>query len=257
VYGISSAFMNFDDLNFDMPDEEKLWTARSESQWRQLWDARVCTSRKTMQSVLAVMMAVHHADADMIQNEYQITTFATLIIIHAVCGQLWSGARFMQAIGNSSSTHMFEGLQQHYLMESTVYPILSRCQEFLDRCSGELELIEATASGHSEEALLFNCRAIMRITYMRLISPVHSFHRLTLITSSVAELDGLAEGYAATLQERNVARTKAAIQAASGFTTSISIGYMFVRKTAALSWSVEHAVAAWDSGESKLAQRPL
>jgi len=40
--------------------------------------------------------------------------------------------------------------------------------------------------------------------------------------------------------------TRAVSQAQKGFLTPIKAGYLLVRKTAALSWSVEHAIAGWD-----------
>ena len=54
------------------------------------------------------------------------------------------------------------------------------------------------------------------------------------------------EAYVTGVQERGPFLTRAVDKAYGGLLTPIKAGYLLVRKTAALSWSVEHAVAAWD-----------
>lgn len=258
VYDTNPGLLTFEDLDFEVSSHERLWNAQSEQQWKELRELDGNTpSDNTLKDVMVDIMSSEQDESPKTPKKYQMSAFSALVVMHAVCTQMWSCDHFVRTlgcspfntIGNSSDGHL------RALLRSRSISTLARCQRMLtlsdgNEDRGKTKTEDEPSWDHPDGPLLFNCQAALRIAYTRLFTPSKPFHRLVLITSNGCTIDEAARAYAACPQERSCLFAQAAAKAAQGFLTPVQIGHMLVRKTAALSWSVEHAVAGWDCGKS-------
>jgi hypothetical protein len=126
-----------------------------------------------------------------------------------------------------------------------------KIQQSLARCHALIVANAQIDPGPNSErgAVIFNCQALLRIAYVRLFTSAGNVDRMMLLSQNDAELESSIISYIHTPQKRTPFLTKAVLEAMGGFSTPIKAGYLVIRKTAALSWSVEHAIAAWDCGK--------
>lgn len=249
VYDMTPGFINPEDLDFEMPDEEDLWNSKSDSEWRGLWEAHDQQHTRSLRSVLTDIVSGNHNDNAWSSDQpYQLTAFAGLVLMHAVCIHMWTALQFTRAVGVYSTFGIVGNVSLRAIIFSTGISTLSRCQKSLLRDDKDGKPIEPLWDV-SDGPLLFNCQAILRIAYTRLFLPEFPFRRMIMIVGSVDEVDEAAAAYVASPLERNDLYTKAAAKACQGFLTPVRMGHLLVRKTAAFAWSVEHAVAGWDSGK--------
>lgn len=259
IYDVSPGFLKPEDLEFEMPEEEMLWNARTEDQWRQLRSSRVIRDPRVLRAVLADVMSADGASAAGTcaddEKRYDISAFTALFIMHAVSTHLWMGircARSMAPHTNSLFAGVPGGSELRSLVLSNGISVLSRCHRMLSGGGArEAENQDDVATwDHPAGPLVFNCQGVLRIAHSRLLTSSHQpFQHLTLITNAAGSTDEAAEAYAASPQERNGFFTELISMVCQSFLIPVHAGHMLVRKTAALSWSVEHAVAGWDSGE--------
>jgi len=119
---------------------------------------------------------------------------------------------------------------------------LARCYALLTADRSERE----HTSDDPEGPLIFNCLALLRSAYVRVFTGAGNFNRMLLLSEEPLQVAKSIEEYVTGIQERTPFLTRAVDKAYGGLLTPIKAGYLLVQKTAALTWSVEHAVAAWD-----------
>ncbi|KAF2027349.1 hypothetical protein EK21DRAFT_114975 [Setomelanomma holmii] len=247
IYDITPGFVSPEHLDFEMPDDEQLWNAKSEDEWRQLWRARKNPPSRTLRSVLTDTISGHHTESNMTSDQpYHLSTFGGLVLMHAVCIHMWTSLQFTRAVGLYSNIGIVGNFNLREIVLSNAIATLSRCQKSFFWDEKEGKFVEPPWDV-SEGPLLFNCQAIMSIACVRLFLPEFPFQRIVMITGTEEDMDEAAAAYVACPLERSPLFTKAAGKACQRFLTPIKIGHLLVRKTAAFSWSVEHAAAAWDT----------
>ena len=241
--------MSPEHLDFEMPDDEQLWNAKTEEEWRQHWRARDKPCGRSLRSVLTDMISGDHTDTGPTGEQmYNLSAFGGLVLMHAVCIHMWTSLQFSRAVGLYSNVGLVGNFNLRAIVLSNGIATLSRCQKSLFWNEKEGKLIEPPWDV-SEGPLLFNCQAILRIACVRLFLPEFPFQRIVMITGSEDDMNEAASAYVACPLERSDLFTKAAAKACQGFLTPVRVGHLLVRKTAAFSWSVEHAAAGWDSGK--------
>ncbi|OCL08029.1 hypothetical protein AOQ84DRAFT_389133 [Glonium stellatum] len=243
TYGLAPGLSHTQDLVFEMPDEEKLWDARSADQWQELIKAQVSVRQRTIRDAMVNMIFGNQNDQD--SQPYHVSGFTTLMIMHAVNIYMWNVLQFSQTFTRCAFDMMANESLKGMLL-STASSALARCHHALTHVRSEEDHLGSTWDD-AEGPLMFNCQALLRIAYIRLFTHASSFDRLTLLTDNPEEIASSVTTYVAAIQERSPLLTKAALKAHEGFLTPVKIGHLLVRKTAALSWSVEHAVAGWDA----------
>jgi hypothetical protein len=216
------------DINFEMPEAEARWDAASAEDWEAARDARSSPLPTVRESVTNLISG----DGQLVSTHW--SAFGMTLIMHAV------------------NVHMWHTLQCSQSSQSIEGALAAHAEHALARCYTLLRMDRLESEHHAPEALegasMFNCQALLRSAYVRLFVGIGSFDRMLLLSGCQDQIDRSIRAFVDAPQARNEFLTKAVSKAYLGFLTPIKAGYMLVVKTAALSWSIEHAIAAWDCG---------
>ena len=237
TYGIPPVVSVVQDGEVEMPDEEALWAAPTEETWRQRPEARKLVTLPSLRDAVARLMYDKEPE-DSAEASWNWAPFAVTVVMHAVSIQLW---HVMQC------THSFSVFGGHEKALSSLFTghvetALARCHAMISRERSDTEHTWIDSEG----PLLFNSSAILRVAYVRAFTGAGSFNRMALLNDDSDEILGVIQEYVGASQDRSPFLTKAVAHVFEGFVTPIKAGAMLVKKTAALSWSIEHAIAGWD-----------
>ncbi|KFY79552.1 hypothetical protein V499_01484 [Pseudogymnoascus sp. VKM F-103] len=240
AYDMTPSFSVTQDIDLEMPDEERLWEATNAQQWEEIIKSR---KAPTLISVRDAMTHLIFAKEDSTSRTDVMswTAFATTVIMHAVNVHMWNIMQFTQsfttfAIGEQNNTDL------RACLVTQVESALARCYTLLTADRSERE----HTSDDLEGPLIFNCLALLRSAYVRVATGAGNFNRMMLLWNDPDQVTSSIQSYIDSPQERNPFLTTAVHKAYGGLLIPIKAGHLLVRKTAALSWSVEHAIAAWD-----------
>lgn len=175
------------------------------------------------------------------QLPYNISGFTMLVIMHAINTHMWNLLQYTQMFNGGA----VETAPLHHSLLSEALATLGKCSNIISRVRGDKD--HTATWNESETPIMFNCQALLRIAYMRIVSTTGTFNRLTLLTDNPEDVTSAVRSYVEASTHKSPLLTKSALKAFEGFLAPIKIGHLLVRKTAALSWSVEHAVAGWDA----------
>ncbi|KAH0169772.1 hypothetical protein KCU67_g2922, partial [Aureobasidium melanogenum] len=243
AYDLPPMFSVTQDLEIELLDEENLWEASNSQEWDRLRQERAHQSKITLRHAFThLVLGKEHPLSAATILPMRWTAFSTSTIMHAVNIYMWNLMQCTQsfsafAVGDSTNSALKAA------MVSQTEAAVARCYALLtaDRPEGE------RTSDDPEGPLLFNCLALLRSAHIRVFTGADNFDRITLLSGSPrhvsASVDAFVSGNAL---ERGPLMTRAVDKAYGGFLTPIKAGYLLVRKTAALTWSLEHPIAAWD-----------
>lgn len=243
TFNITPGFVTERDLLIEVPDPEGLWTAQTAEEWEELRRPSISTPRHTIQGILKSMIQIP-TDNQPATERHRMSGFTALVIMHAVNIHLWHLSQLSQSL-----RPFFFGI---WPQESLQTALLHAAISILERCQAALLAGSSKDSKFAWDdpgnVMLFNCNAVLRSAYSRLLPPSHNFNRLALLTDDRDVIMGEVERYVDKRLERTMFVTRAAQKAYEGFLIPMTIGNLLVSKTAALHWSVDQAVAGWDSG---------
>ncbi|KAF2223456.1 hypothetical protein BDZ85DRAFT_281383 [Elsinoe ampelina] len=253
TYGIPPALSILQDGEVDMPDDEALWNAPTRDQWRLRMVVRKPRPRFTMRD--AVVQLMHGETA---ANGSLFTDWSPLIAtiaMHAISVQMWNGiqcvhlyeegktlATVISSVPDpSSATFGYDYIRVRSFrhLENS----LSRCRTMITRSNSEGETTWSDYDG----PLLFNCAALLRIAYARSLTGMGSLNRVVLLSADGKLVGRMIEDYVCAPQSRGSYWNKVMGTVFEGFCTPIKAGMLLTQKTAALTWSIEHAIAGWDT----------
>lgn len=245
TYDMSPGFSVAQDLDVDMPDEERLWEAPTAQQWQEIIRNRgprvLITVRDGMNHLIFGKENPVLGDDPM-----NWSALATTVILHAVNIHLWTVMQFTQSFTTFAIDEQNDS-NLRTCLTSQVETGLARCYNLLTADRSEREHTE----DDSEGPLIFNCLALLRSAYVRVFTGSVGFNRMMLLSDDLDQITDSLKLYVSSAQNRSPFMTKAISQAYGGLLTPIRSGYLLVRKTAALSWSVEHAITSWDLCKSR------
>lgn len=232
------------DGEVELPDDESLWNAPTEEQWRQQFTTKQHTMRPNLRDAVARLMYGKETEG-LTESSWHWSPFAATVVMHAVSVQIWHVMQCTQSFSVFAvQAHMQDTLKS--LFTGQVETALARCHTLISIARSNSD----QTWNESEGPFLFNCLALTRVAYVRAFTGTGSFNRMTLMSQNSDEILGAIREYVVSPQNRSPFLTKAVARAFEGFLTPIKAGSLLVRKTAALNWSIEHAIAGWDCGES-------
>jgi len=240
TYDLAPGFSGFRDLNFEVPVEEAIWQAQTREEWRLLIGTRVGVTA-TLSAVLS-QLVLGHETVSSSQIFSHLGTFAITVLMHGVNVHMYylAQSRSTVMMNNVDASIDYAVRLSHHTQTEKA---LSKCQEFL-----KIWQLANDDSDHTrqEESLIFNCQALLRLSYVRVFSGMRSFNRAALLYENPDLITSVINAYLGEGRDRSTFSAKAAEQVMFCFTTPIRAGHMLTRKTAAFTWSVEHAVASWE-----------
>lgn len=230
------------DLDLVVPESEQRWKATSSHQWEQASLPFHNTNLPKVRDVLLHLIFNKPLPQNIVfADASTFSGFATTVVMHAVNIHMWHVMQYTQS---------FTGFQIEDTMigHSTVMQV----EQGLARCYKSLNAHQK-GDGYSPDSDdgpgIFNCQALLRSAYVRVFMGEGSFDRMMLLSENEGLIAARIQSYIQTPQRRNPLLTKAVSMAYGGLRTPISAGFLLVKRTAALTWSVEHAIAAWDCGK--------
>ncbi|KAK6004309.1 hypothetical protein QM012_008171 [Aureobasidium pullulans] len=243
TYDLLPMFSVTQDLDVELLDEEKLWEASSSPEWDELRQQRDHQSKITLRHAFThLVLGKEHALSTATTSPMRWTAFSTSVIMHAVNVYMWNLMQCTQSFSAFAVESSNDSTLKTAMVNQTE-AALARCYALLtaDRPEGD------RTSDDPEGPLLFNCLALLRSAHTRVFTGADNYNRMTLLSGSArhvsASINAFVSGNAL---ERGPLMTRAVDKAYGGFLTPIKAGYLLVRKTAALTWSLEHPIAAWD-----------
>ena len=240
TYDVAPVFSVTQDLDVEILDEECLWEAGTSQQWDAFRTSRAPRAKTTVRDAMTHLIFGKEQEITTAQPT-KWTAFATTMVFHAVIVNMWSVMQCTQ-----SFTAFAVDEQNNKLLKaaftSQIETALSRCYALVTADRSERD----HTSDDPEGPLIFNCLALLRSAYVRVFTGAGNFNRMMLLSEEPLQVANSIGAYVAGVQERSPFLTRAVDKAYGGLLTPIKAGYLLVQKTAALTWSVEHAVAAWD-----------
>lgn len=240
TYDIAPAFSLTQDLEIEVLDEECLWEASTSQQWEALKKSQAPRAKTTVREAMThLMYGKEESPGATYPSKW--TAFATTMVFHAVNVNMWNVMQCTQSFTAFAVDEQNSKVLKTALV-SQVETALARCYALLTADRSERDHTPDDPEG----PLIFNCLALLRSAYARVFIGAGKFNRMVLLNEEPRQVSYTIGAYLAGVEERSPFLTAAVDKAYGGLLTPIKAGYLLVRKTAALSWSVEHAVAAWD-----------
>lgn len=240
TFGISPGFSATQDLDFEVLDEERLWNAGSAQEWKEFIEAHTSLSTRTVRDVMAD--TILREQQSRTSPSHQISSLTMLLIMHAINIHIWNLVQLTDTSPHSMFDMVANTAVHNTLIEST-FETLSRCQRIIQQARGDSSSIWTEAEG----PILFNCQALLQIAHTRLFSNTSAFNRLTLLSDSPEGIASAVKACAEAPLRRTPSMMKSIERAYEGLARTVKLGHLLLRKTAALSWSIEYAITAWDA----------
>lgn len=243
TFGVTPGFSYTDDLDFEDLDEERFWNATSAAEWHELRQTKTPGSRSTVREVLGHLL---RSDSPNDEAPLQISVLNMLLLTHAL--NLYADS--IRQNVELSPAH----LQETILEPTTI--ALCACEDILAAARQKKDQI--TPWTEAEGPLMFNSEGVIHMAHVRLYLDMSGFNRLMLISDNDAEIGAAAARFAETPLRRSEHLTNVIRKVYDRHHVLVKLGHSLLRKTAALSWSLEHAVADWVGGKSvNLIQSPI
>jgi hypothetical protein len=243
AYDIPPLLSITQDLDIELLDEEKLWEAANRGEWMALQEQHTYSPDVTVRNAFThLVLGKEHRSSDATTSPMKWTAFTTSMIMHAVNVYMWNLMQCTQSFG-AFAVEDSTALGLKTAMVSQTEATLARCYALLTAERPERE----RTSDDPEGPLLFNCLALLRSAHIRVFTGADNFNRMALLTGSVREVSASLEAFiAGNALGRGPLMTRVVDKAYGAFLTPLKAGYLLVRKTAALTWSLEHPIAGWD-----------
>jgi len=244
TYGVPPAFCLSQDGAVEMPDDEILWQAQTQELWHQLVNTRPIISPISLRDAAGAIIGGDPVE-ELIDLLGAWSAFGTSVAIHAVSTQIWhinQGAVFGNLANGQSTPH---DISQSSILAKRTQAALNLCRNLLMEVHNE----PGHLSYDADSPVLFNCFAILRVSFSRAFTSVGLANRELLLYESSNAIVSAIHDYISIPQERSEFTTRSVARSFEGLVIPFQSSPLFVRKTAALTWSIEHALAGWDSGK--------
>lgn len=241
TFSISPGFSHTEDLEFEVLDEEALWAATSAQEWRELRGTGFSGALPTVRDAMANIIF----DENRVSTDHprEISGLTMLLITHAL--NIYLGG--LRQVIETSSEHL-----RKVMLESAL-SALSRCQGIILQTRGKDAQSEAWTE--AEGPLMFNCQGVLLMGYVRSFANIGAFNHLTLLADNPDDIVSAARSYAEAPLQRGQTLTNAIRKAYEKLLSTARLGHLLLRKTAAFSWSLEHAIAGWVASKKRLTHK--
>ncbi|OAL17720.1 hypothetical protein AYO22_11376 [Fonsecaea multimorphosa] len=241
TYGIPPGYSLVSDGFIEMPCDQSLWDALTEEQWH------AAATRKGQSSSLnvkeAVSMVMNGNSTKTVPQEcWEWSPFAISVVINVISIHIWHITQGSYFFGEFSSPGQPGDTQKSQTLAQTE-AALSRCRALITQASSDADYPWTEA----ETPLLFNCLALLRVSYCRAFTGHSAADSMVLLKESQEEFMASIEDFVAMPQNRGHLVARAVGRAFEGMLIPYKAGTMLIKKTAALTWAIGHALAGWEA----------
>lgn len=226
----------YEEAEMDVPDDDRLWRCPTATSWRHQIDSQAANPPLRLEQLLAHIIKENEPENQMGCN-WSSSLFAVVVAMHAININVLHIALAVQAL-QVLPLNQQESMRNKFWTDMDVVTDAFR---------------KAFTAGDRDadpwqDPLLFNCLAVLRIAFMReCTDSIKSFNRRVLLGCNTAAVEQEIQAYVLGPPFRGPRVTEAVSKSFSAMLLPMRTGAMLVRKTAALTWSIEHAVAWWDT----------
>lgn len=230
----------YEEANMDMPGDDRLWRCLTSTQWRFEVETHSVNQAMNQQQLLAHIMN-EDPTAENTRDRWSSSLFAVIVAMHALNVHILH-------ISLAAESLRVLPLNRQESMRSTFWTDMDKTLNQFQRAftKGKAD------SDPWQDPLIFNCLVVLRIAFMREYTDgQRSFNRRVLLGCDPATVSAEISSYVLSDQLRGPRVTEAVRRAYLAMMLPMRAGANLVRKTAALTWSIEHAIAWWDTGKHK------
>lgn len=244
TYGLPDLFPVVHDGDLGLPCKEQLWNAASEREWQKELDANHNPPRVMLLRNAVSTLVNHGLSIESKSQSQSWSPFATSVVMHTIALQIWHRNQGTILWNANPEARSLSEQKQSYDASQTI-GALARCRAILGQKRSEQEV----AWNESEGPFYFNCFAALRVSYCRSCTSLSSIDPTLLLQESESNILNTLRTYVSSPQQRDQATTMAVDRATDSFFVPLRNGAPHIRRTAALTWSIEHALASWDTCE--------
>ncbi|KIW62265.1 hypothetical protein, variant [Phialophora macrospora] len=240
TYGIPPGYSVVSDGYIEMPCDQSLWDALTEDQWHEAALRRGQSSPLNVKDAVSMVMNGNSAK-NVPQECWEWSPFAISVVINVISIHIWHITQGSYFFGRFSSPGQADDTPKSQTLAQTE-AALSRCRALITQASSDADYPWTEA----ETPLLFNSLAILRVSYCRAFTGHSAADSMMLLKESQEEFTASIEDFVAMPQNRGSLVARAVSRAFEGMLIPYKAGTMLIKKTAALTWAVGHALAGWE-----------
>lgn len=250
--GTAPPFTVGHDGQLELPCSEALWQAKNETEWN---EARIVDPNHGS----GLTTTIRDAFAQLVDNNdhespqptaLNWSPFAVVCIVHILSTRFWHVSHgTLSAITVTPSPGSNRGTSG--AVPRLFNTAARRCHDFIRAYSEHIEEQDNTLRRIKDARWqLANAADVLRVCYGRTVPALARLDCDTLLRGGEEDVRVAMEEHVAMPLERSNEFTLAAAVAFEGLCVPSRYGTQLYRKAGALSGSLEHLVAGWDSGES-------
>lgn len=239
TYGVPSPLSVNRDGSVRLPCAEMLWTAHTEALWRRAVRKSPPDPSQTIHQAVARLVGANSGSAT---PATYWSPFAKLVLMHAITTQI-SRASDERLSWRPQTDDSTDARSDASLSLDNVQGILNKCRSITAPST-----VGFDGGMDRSDDFLFNAASILRVAYGRALPGIFAAHRCSLLRTAKHQLRAALREFVGLKQERNAMITRTVGLIFEGLCVPVRKGVLLVRKTAALSWSMEHAFVGWDTG---------
>lgn len=226
----------YEEAEMDVPDDDRLWRCPTATMWQHHIDTQSANPPLKLEQLLAYIIKGSDPESQTECN-WSSSLFAVIVALHALNINVLHIALAAQALQVLPLNQQEQMRTKFWTDMDVVMDAFRRAFTVGDRDADPWQ-----------DPLLFNCLAVLRIAFMReCTDSIRSFNRRVLLGCNATAVEQEIQAYVLSTPLRGPRVTDAVSKAFSAMLLPMRTGAMLVRKTAALTWSIEHAVAWWDT----------
>lgn len=265
TYGIPPGYSVVSDGYIEMPCDQSLWDASTEAEWQDAAGRKGKTSPLSIRDAVSRVMYGNPMPKAVPEECWVWSPFAVSVVINVISIQIWhitQGSYFFSNFNNSgfssssssapAASPAAANAKPPTALENQKSQILAQTEAALSRCRALITQARSDADyawTEAEGPLLFNCLALLRVSYCRAFTGIGATDSLILLKEGHRELMASIEDFVAMPQERGDLVARAVSRAFEGMLIPYRSGTLLIKKTAALTWAVGHALAGFDAGK--------
>jgi hypothetical protein len=247
TYDLSPGVTMAPGVDLELPEDEALWEAASEDEWQatrgSIGGSGYVPGLKAAWNFLAFGKGLDPFVADCTPW----STFSVLAVIHLVINHMWY---LMQTTQYLTIFALDPEVEQKLrsLWDISISSALGRCYKVLTSRRPESE----RSNDDPEGPMIFNCLALLRIGFVRTSIAGAALNQIVHLTEDEATRSEAIRSYVRSEIPRSAFIPAAVQRIFQALCLPLSAGHILTKKTAAFTWSIEHAISGWECGECEI-----